>query len=54
MKSTDEKIVTMKLNELENLLEKLPKLGNELDAFASDLEEISKNQPAHGNSRGSK
>ena len=45
MKSIDEKIDPMTLGELRTLLKKLPRLGEELDAFASDLEEISRNQP---------
>ena len=45
MKSVDEKIEFMTLGELQTLLKKLPRLEEELDAFASDLEEISRNQP---------
>ena len=45
MKSIDEKIDSMTLRELKTLLNKLPRLEEELDAFASDLEEISRNQP---------
>lgn len=45
MKSIDEKIDPMTLGELKTLLKKLPRLEEELDAFASDLEEISSNQP---------
>ena len=45
MKSIEEKIDPMTLGELKNLLKKLPRLENELGAFASDLEEISRNQP---------
>ena len=45
MKSIDEKIDPMTLGELKALLKKLPRLEEELDAFASDLEEISRNQP---------
>ncbi len=45
MKSIEEKIDSITLGELKNLLKKLPRLENELDAFASDLEEISRNQP---------
>ena len=45
MKSIDEKIDPMTLGELKNLLRKLPKLEEELEAFASDMEEISRNQP---------
>ena len=45
MKSIDEKIDSMTLGELQTLLKKLPRLEEELEAFASDLEEISNNQP---------
>jgi len=45
MKSIDEKIDSMTLSELQTLLKKLPKLEEELDDFATDLEEISRNQP---------
>ena len=45
MKSIDEKIDPMTLGELKTLLKKLPRLEEELDAFALDLEEISRNQP---------
>ena len=45
MKSVDEKMDPMTLGELKTLLKKLPKLGEELEAFASDLEEIARNQP---------
>ena len=45
MRSIDEKIDPMTLGELKTLLKKLPRLEEELDAFASDLEEISRNQP---------
>jgi antitoxin (DNA-binding transcriptional repressor) of toxin-antitoxin stability system len=45
MKSIDEKIDPMKLGQLKILLKKLPKLEEELDAFASDLKETSINQP---------
>jgi antitoxin (DNA-binding transcriptional repressor) of toxin-antitoxin stability system len=45
MKSIDEKIDSMTLRELKTLLKKLPRLEEELDAFALDLEEISRNQP---------
>jgi hypothetical protein len=45
MKSIDENLDPMTLGVLKNLLKKLPKLENELDAFASDLEEITRNQP---------
>ena len=45
MKSIDEKADSMTLGELKTLLKKLPNLEEELDAFASDLEEIYRNQP---------
>ena len=45
MKSIDEKTDPMTLGQLKALLKKLPRLEEELDAFASDLEEISRNQP---------
>jgi len=45
MKSIDETIDPMTLGQLKTLLKKLPRLEEELDAFASDLEEISRNQP---------
>ena len=45
MKSVDEKLDSMTLGELQTLLKQLPRLEEELAAFASDLEEISKNQP---------
>ncbi len=44
MKSIEEKIDPITLGELKNLLKKLPRLENELDAFASDLDEITRNQ----------
>ncbi|MFZ0133657.1 MAG: hypothetical protein WAK95_14045 [Desulfobacterales bacterium] len=44
MGSVDEKINPMTLGNLKSLLKKLPKLEEERDAFASDLEEISKKQ----------
>ena len=45
MKSIDEKMDQMTLGELKALLKKLPKLEEELENFASDLEEIARNQP---------
>ena len=45
MKSIDEKTDPMTLGQLKALLKKLPRLEEELDAFASDLEELSRNQP---------
>ena len=44
MKSIDEKINPMTLGKLKSLLRKLPKLEEELEAFAPDMEEISRNQ----------
>ena len=40
-----EKSDRMTLGQLKSLLKKLPKLGEELDAFAADLEVGTKNQP---------
>ena len=45
MKSIDEKMDPMTLGELKTLLKKLPRLEEELEAFASDLEEIARYQP---------
>ena len=45
MKSINDKIDPLTLDDLKELLKKLPKLEEELDAFASDLDEISANQP---------
>jgi antitoxin (DNA-binding transcriptional repressor) of toxin-antitoxin stability system len=45
MRSIDEKIDPMTLGELNTLLKKLPRLEEELDSFASDLEESARNQP---------
>ena len=45
MRSIDEKMDLMTLGELKTLLKKLPRLEEELDSFASDLEESSRNQP---------
>ena len=45
MKPIDEKIEPMTLGQLNFLLKKLPRLEEERDAFASDLEEIARNQP---------
>ncbi len=45
MQSIDEKVDPMTLGDLRNLLTKIPKLEKELDAFASDIAEISNNQP---------
>jgi hypothetical protein len=45
MKSIDEKIEPMTLGQLKFLLNKLPRLEEELDALASDLEEMVRNQP---------
>jgi antitoxin (DNA-binding transcriptional repressor) of toxin-antitoxin stability system len=45
MKPIDEKTDFKTLGELKALLKKLPRLDEELDSFASDLEDISKDQP---------
>jgi len=45
MKSIDEKMDQMTLGELKTLLKKLPRLEEELENFASDLEEIARNHP---------
>jgi len=45
MKTIDEEVDQMTLGELKNLLKKLPKLEKELEAFVSDIEKISNNQP---------
>ena len=45
MKSVEGTRDPMTFDELQNLLNKLPKLEEELEAFASDLEEIYGNQP---------
>ncbi len=45
MKSIDEKMDSLTLGDLKTLLKNLPRLEEELDAFATDLEEISRNQP---------
>jgi len=45
MKPIDEKADFKTLGELDALLRKLPRLDEELDAFAADLEDIRKNQP---------
>ena len=45
MKPVDEKEDFKTLGELKALLKKLPRLDEELDAFAADLEAILKNQP---------
>ncbi len=45
MKAIDQKPDPMTLDELKTVLNKLPRLEEELDAFASDLEEISRTQP---------
>ena len=45
MKSVDEKVDSLTLGELQALLKKLPRLEEELDDFATDIEEISRNQP---------
>jgi antitoxin (DNA-binding transcriptional repressor) of toxin-antitoxin stability system len=45
MKPIDEKTDFKTLGELKALLKKLPRLDEELDSFASDLKDISKDQP---------
>jgi len=45
MKPIDEKTGLKTLGELKALLKNLPRLDEELDAFAADLEDIRKNQP---------
>jgi antitoxin (DNA-binding transcriptional repressor) of toxin-antitoxin stability system len=45
MKPIDGKTDFKTLGQLKALLKKLPKLDEELDAFAADLEDIRKNQP---------
>jgi len=45
MKPIDEKIGGKTLGELKALLKNLPRLDEELDAFAVDLEAIRKDQP---------
>jgi hypothetical protein len=45
MKPIDEQKYLKTLGELKPLLKKLPKLDEELDAFATDLEDIWKNEP---------
>ncbi len=45
MRPIDGKTDFKTLGELKALLQKLPKLDEELDAFAADLEDIRKDQP---------
>lgn len=45
MRPVAERTDPMTLDSLKVLLKKLPKLGEELDAFSKDLEVISRNQP---------
>lgn len=45
MKPVEEKMDIRTLGELTDLLIKLPRLGEELDAFEADLEDIWKDQP---------
>ena len=45
MKPVDERADVKTLGELKALLKKLPRLDEELDAFAADLEDIRKDQP---------
>ncbi|MBW1799593.1 MAG: hypothetical protein JRJ85_02580 [Deltaproteobacteria bacterium] len=45
MKPIDEKTDFKTMGELKDLLKKMPRLDDELDAFAGDLEDILKDQP---------
>ncbi len=45
MRPIDEKTEFLTLGELKTLLKNLPRLDDELDAFAADLEDIANNQP---------
>jgi antitoxin (DNA-binding transcriptional repressor) of toxin-antitoxin stability system len=45
MRPIDEKTDLKTLGELKSLLKNLPRLDEELDAFAADLEDIQKDQP---------
>lgn len=45
MEPIKEANTTKTLKELKSLLKELPRLDDELDAFAADLEDIWKNQP---------
>ena len=45
MKPIDEKTDLKTLGELKTLLKNLPRLDEELEAFAADLEDIRKDQP---------
>ena len=45
MKPIDEKKILMTLREFKRLLKALPKLEEELDSFATDIEDIRKDQP---------
>lgn len=45
MRPVEEKMDVRTLGELKSLLTKLPRLGEELDAFEADLEDIWKDQP---------
>jgi hypothetical protein len=45
MKPVHEETHPVALRNLKALLKKLPKLGEELDYFAADLEDILKDQP---------
>jgi len=45
MNPINEKADSMTLGELKALLKKLPRLDEELDAFAADLEDVGKDQP---------
>ncbi|UCD81958.1 MAG: hypothetical protein JSW26_11180 [Desulfobacterales bacterium] len=45
MKPIDEETTPVALSDLKGLLKKLPKLDEELESFAADLEDIWKKQP---------
>lgn len=45
MKSVDDNQENLTLGDLPSLLKKMPRLGEELEAFGSDLSEIARNQP---------
>ena len=45
MKPIDEETTPVALRDLKGLLKKLPKLDEELESFAADLEDIWKKQP---------
>jgi len=45
MRPVEEKTDVRTLGELKSLLKNLPRLGEELDAFEADLDDIWKDQP---------